>query len=111
MRNMSFSLTTPQMRARTKTVTRRLGWWFLKPGDIVCAVEKGQGLKKGEKVVRIGPIRILSTRRERLRDITRPDVAKEGFPGMSPNDFVWRFCNHAGCYSTQLVNRIEFEFV
>jgi hypothetical protein len=28
MRLMSFSLTTPQILARTKTVTRRMGWQF-----------------------------------------------------------------------------------
>jgi hypothetical protein len=53
MRNMSFSLTTPQVYAGTKTVTRRLGWRFAKAGQRVCAVEKGMGLKKGEKVKRI----------------------------------------------------------
>lgn len=39
MRNMSFALTTPQILNRSKTVTRRAGWSFLKPGDIVCAVQ------------------------------------------------------------------------
>jgi len=28
-------LTTAQIKNRTKTVTRRTGWAFLKPGDIV----------------------------------------------------------------------------
>ena len=42
-------LTKEQILARTKTVTRRLGWWFLKPGDVVWACEKCMGLKKGEK--------------------------------------------------------------
>lgn len=46
-RNMSFTLTIEQMRARTKTVTRRKGWAFLKPGDLVWAVVKGMGLKPG----------------------------------------------------------------
>jgi hypothetical protein len=32
-RLMSVSLTEPQVRARSKTVTRRLGWLMLKPGD------------------------------------------------------------------------------
>ena len=47
MRLMSFALTTRQFLAHEKTVTRRLGWEFLKPGDRVCGVEKGMGLKKG----------------------------------------------------------------
>jgi len=51
MRNMSFFLTTDQIRNKTKTVTRRDGWLFLKPGDIVQACVKCQGLKKGEKIL------------------------------------------------------------
>jgi len=42
-RCMSFSMTTDAVRNRTKTVTRRLGWNFLKPGDLLWAVEKGWG--------------------------------------------------------------------
>lgn len=66
MRNMSFMLTTPQMYSGTKKVTRRIGWWNLKPGDVVMAVEKGMGLKKGEKVVQIYQIMIVETRPETL---------------------------------------------
>ena len=50
MRNMSFTMTTRQIKNRSTTMTRRFGWWFLKPGDRIQAVEKGMGLKKGEKV-------------------------------------------------------------
>ncbi|HWM26559.1 MAG TPA: hypothetical protein VNP98_17210 [Chthoniobacterales bacterium] len=39
--NMSFFMTTPQMRARTKFVTRRLGWWKLKAGKVLYATEQG----------------------------------------------------------------------
>lgn len=45
-RNMSFAMTTDQIREQSKTVTRRFGWWFLKSGDVVCGVEKAMGLKK-----------------------------------------------------------------
>jgi hypothetical protein len=51
-RNMSFMLTTEQVRNQTKDVTRRLKWLFLKSGDILNAVVKGIGLKKGETVKR-----------------------------------------------------------
>ena len=34
-RHMSFSMTTEAVRNRTKTVTRRLAWWDLKPGEHV----------------------------------------------------------------------------
>ncbi|MCK9592988.1 MAG: hypothetical protein M0Q91_13370 [Methanoregula sp.] len=54
MKNMSFFLTTQQFIDGTKDVTRRLGWAFLKPGDHFMAVEKAQGLKKGEKIRKLG---------------------------------------------------------
>lgn len=73
MRNMSFSLTTKQFIDGSKTVTRRLGWKFLKPGDRVMACEKCQGLKKGEKVKRLGEIEIINVTRERLDCIAKPE--------------------------------------
>jgi hypothetical protein len=111
MRNMSFALTTRQMRRRTKSVTRRLGWWKLKAGELLCAVEKSQGLKKGEKVKRVSLIRVVSARNERLCDITQEDVVREGFPEMSPADFIAMFCQHHGIKPRHTVRRIEFSFV
>lgn len=35
-RLMSFAMTTPQFIDRSKTVTRRFGWWLLKNGDEIC---------------------------------------------------------------------------
>ncbi|MCG2758957.1 MAG: hypothetical protein L6263_11055 [Desulfobacteraceae bacterium] len=93
-RNMSFMLTTDQVRNKTKTVTRRTGWSFLKSGDIVNAVEKGMGLKKGEKVKRICQIRIKSIYSEALFRITKEECIKEGFPEMLPDDFIDMFCHH-----------------
>jgi len=110
-RNMSFAMTTEQVRDKAKTVTRRFGWWDLKPGDIVCAVEKGMGLKKGEKVKRLGLIRIVSVRTERLNAITQEDCVKEGFPCMSSNEFIKFMVGHYNCGYTDMVNRIEFEYV
>jgi len=72
------------MHARQKTVTRRLGWWFLKPGDVICAVEKGRGLQKREKVKRIAHIRVVSTRAERLDLIDADDVCREGLSPKTP---------------------------
>lgn len=110
-RNMSFAMTTPQMKDRTKTVTRRFGWWNLKPGDILCAVEKGMGLKKGEKINRLGYIRVISTRAEKLCDITQADCIKEGFPDYSPGMFMDMLQDHYGCEIYDICNRIEFEHV
>lgn len=109
MRNMSFSLTKPQMRSKTKCVTRRVGWAFLSCGDVVMAVEKCQGLKKGEKVVRIGAIEIIRNDPEELRNITEADLEREGFPEMSREQFIAMFCrSHKGCTPETIVSRIEF---
>lgn len=110
-RNMSFALTTDQVRAQAKTVTRRRGWWFLKPGDLVQPVVKGMGLKRGEKVECIGaPVRIVSTRPEPLCAITASDVIREGFPDWTPEQFVAMFCHHNRCAPGEIINRIEFDF-
>jgi len=106
---MSFSLTTQKYEDRSKTVTRRLGWKNLKPGEVFMGIEKGQGLKKGEKVKRLHPSRCISNRPERLDAITEEDCVKEGFPEYLPTQFVVMFCQHNNCMPDQIVNRIEFE--
>ena len=109
MRNMSFSITTRQMYMHKKTVTRRLGWDFLQPGDVVMAVEKAQGLKKGEHVIPIGEIKIVSIRSEPVSNITIDDVQREGFTEMNVPEFVHMFCRANKCEPSTLINRIEFE--
>jgi hypothetical protein len=122
MRHMSFSLTTEQVKNKTKTITRRLGWDNLKIGELVQAVEKAQGLKKGEKVKKIHVIRIVSTHPEPLRALTDnldygfTETAKEGFPEghryFWPSVFVEFFCKtHKHCTPDTPINRIEFEYV
>lgn len=110
-RNMSFMLTTEQFKNKTKTVTRRLGWEFLKVGDILNGCEKCQGLRRGEKVKKLGRIRVVSTRWEPLSNITDADCAREGFPDMTAFDFVKFFCDHNKCQAWTFVNRIEFEYL
>ncbi len=112
MRNMSFALTTEQILSRTKTVTRRFGWAFLKPGDRVRAVEKGMGLKLGEHVKRLAVIKIVSTRWEPLNAITKEECIKEGFPDMKPAEFVEMICRQYKNKTPQSeINRIEFSYV
>lgn len=115
---MSFALTTQQIRNRTKTVTRRKGeWWakVLKPGDLLCACEKTQGIKKGG-LVRLCVIRVVSVTQEQLVRIAYMDgygmseCASEGFPRMVGRDFVLMFCKHMGGDPYQTVTRIEFEY-
>lgn len=111
MRNISFMLTTEQIKNRTKTVTRRNGWLFLKPGDVLQGCVKCQGLKKGEHPEKLAMIRVLSVTREPLHSITREDVVREGFTGWTPNEFVQFYAKHNGCTPSTMITRIEFEYV
>ena len=118
MRNMSFSMTTEAVRRREKTVTRRLGWWKLQPGTILQAVEKAQGLKKGEHVKPICLIQVVSVRRERLDAICHLgsefgpiETSREGFPELTPQAFLGMFTRANACAWDTHVNRIEFEYV
>ena len=106
--NISFHLTERQFVAGTKDVTRRIGWTRLRPGARLKAVRKGQGLRKGERVHVLGEIEILSVRREPLCAIDADDVRREGFPEMSPAEFVEFFCQANPCEPSQVVTRIEF---
>jgi len=109
---MSFALTERQLLDGTKTVTRRLGWAFLAPGDKLLAVRKCMGLKKGEKQHALGTIRVKSVRRESLDWAVAPgEAAREGFPEMTGAQFVLFFCEHMKCGPLRLVTRIEFERV
>lgn len=110
-RNMSFALTTEQFIARTKTVTRRFGWLFLQPGEVLCGVKKAMGLKRGEKIERLGMIRVVSTRREPLNAICQEDVVREGFPEKSTTEFVEMLCKHSRCQPHDTVTRIEYEYI
>ena len=114
-RNMTFAMTTSQFHAWTKTVTRRFGWWFLAPGDIVMGVERSRGIKKGETVTRLGLIRIVSTAPEPAAIIgyhqSQEELAAEGFPDMTPEAFVAMLCKANGEDRAERLNRIEFEYL
>jgi len=77
---MSVSHTEAAVRFRQKTVTRRLGWTFLRPGDRLTLCRKVMGRKPGEPLVRIAEVEVVSVRRERLDAITWADVLREGVP-------------------------------
>jgi len=112
-RNISFALTTEQFKNRTKTVTRRKGWKNLKAGDILMGCEKCMGLKPGEKIQRLGLIRVIDARREVLFAITNDDVAREGFPGKDRKWFIDMFIREMKPKALHLtmVTRIEFEYL
>lgn len=118
MANMSFALTTPQLLAQTKDVTRRMGWLKLKPGSMIQPVKKCMGLKPGEKVEKLGkPIMVTVARREPLRAMLadlaygRFECQREGFPEMTPQQFMEMFCKtHKGCTPVSMVTRIQFAY-
>ena len=108
MRLMSFALTTAQLLDGSKTVTRRVGWANLKPGDRLKAVRKAMGLRLGEKVDVLAEIEVVSVRRERLDAVDAVDCIAEGFPDMSPDEF---FLDANNCKADTEVTRIEFRVV
>lgn len=122
MRNMSFALTTSQIMEGSKDVTRRLGWEFLKVGQLLQPVRKCMGLRPGERLDKLrDPIRVVSLRREPLRRMTDDveygfeEVRREGFEFHPeyrwPSTWVAMFCaTHKGCTPETIITRIEFAY-
>lgn len=111
-RLMSVSLTEDPVRARTKTVTRRMGWLMLTPGTRLTLCRKVMGRRRGEPLVRIVDVEVLDVRRERLDAITTDEVRAEGFPDMTPAEFISFFCDtHKGCTPSSEVTRISWRYL
>lgn len=117
-RLLSVSHTTAQVRDRSKTVTRRLGWWtdkrnhrLVTPGDHLTLCEKVMGRRSGEPLVRLADVEVVSVRREELWRVTDADVAAEGFPGWSRHEFISFFTSTFGCHEDTLVTRIEWRYL
>lgn len=89
---MSCSMTIDAVRDRTKTVTRRHvdTWKNLKPGDRLTLIEKGMGLKPGEKQVVLAEVEIVSVTVEPIGNIVHEDcgTGREGLGHMRPLEFV-----------------------
>lgn len=114
-RLMSVALTEQAVVDRAKTVTRRLGWTFLKPGDRLTLCRKVQGRRRAdgtvEPLVRLAEVEVVSVRRERLTAITTADVRREGFPDWRPVDFRVFFAQAMRVPSNAEVTRIEWRYV
>ena len=132
---MSVSYTEDAVRARQKTVTRRLGWRFLKVGDRITLCRKVMGRKPGEPLERICDVEIVDVRREPLFAIDDDDVAREAVPlvdehGNERFDEVWIadgkpwstaqpaswawvawFAREMGCFPETEVTRIEWRYL
>ena len=111
-------MTTAQVRARLKDVTRRNGWWDAKPGDVLQGCEKCMGLGLGGKIVYLHRIRLVSARTEPLRRMLddpiygREECRREGFPDMAPMEFCLFFIRgHKKMTLDSDVMRLEFEYL
>lgn len=117
-RLMSVAYTKAQVYARTKTVTRRLGWINAHPGDVIELCEKVMGRKAGDPLVRICRVRLVDVRREPLTALTDDlvygfaETEREGFPGMDPAEFIRTYFTDAqGITPDTLVTRLEWEYL
>lgn len=125
---MSVSLTEQAVVERRKTVTRRLGWRFLKPGDRLTLCRKVMGRRRAdgavEPLVRLADVVVVSVRRERLWDITDDDIAREGVDDPElfedvyvetglPTTSAWVqwFCEQMDCRPDDEVTRIEWRYL
>jgi hypothetical protein len=109
---MSVAFTEAAVRARTKTVTRRKGWLFLKPGDRLTLCRKVMGRKPGEPLVRICDVEVVDVRRERLYYVDLPgELAREGCPDLGTTEFIERYFEPQGIYALDLVTRIEWRYL
>ena len=89
-RLMSFAKTVEPFRDGTKLETRRDGWQFLEPGDLIEGVDRSP--RSGQGYERLGLAIVETVRRELLTRITEDGVTREGFPGKSWEWFVRMFC-------------------
>lgn len=121
-RLMSVAFTEQAVMERRKTVTRRKGWWtdkngkhLLAAGDHLTLCRKVMGRKKGEPLVRLAEVKVVSVRREPLwlGVRNRPDeMEREGFPGLPPMTFVERyFVDAQGIDWMDDVTRIEWRYL
>lgn len=112
---MSVSHTADAVIARQKTVTRRLGWRFLKPGDRLTLCRKVMGRRRGEPLERLAEVEVVDIRRERLDDISPGDIIREGFatPAGFAADrerFIDLFRDVIGAGPATIVTRIEWRY-
>jgi hypothetical protein len=130
-RLMSVAMTADAVIERRKTVTRRKGWWLdkngrrlLHVGDTLTLCRKVQGRKPGEPIERLAEVEVVSIRREPLCAVGGaystdkygktiwPEVIAEGFPDLSPWDFMRLFfIEPQGIGVMDDVTRIQWRYV
>ena len=121
-RLMSVAFTEQAVRDRTKTVTRRKGWWedkrgrrIIYPGDTLTLCRKVMGRKPGEPLERIAEVLVVDVRREPLSAIRYEGwkgTAREGFPNLPWYEFCRRYFTEAQrIWPDDEVTRIEWAYL
>lgn len=120
-RRMSCSMTIEQVERQEKTETRRHEdtWRDLKPGDRLTLIDKGMGLKKGEKQRVLAEVVVTDVRVEPLYDIDEDGCTAEGFPNLTPGEFCKMWMDSHGYASVRTQNdamaircrRIEWRYL
>lgn len=93
-RLMSVAKTPDSVRNRTKTVTRRLGWTFLEPGDVLT-------LCPADVIAEGVPVEVFDVR----------EVLDDGTEQPPPWEWVRWFADEMGCGFDTVVTRIEFRYL
>lgn len=111
-RLMSVAFTEAAVRERRKTVTRRKGWLMLKPGDRLTLCRKVMGRKKGEPLVRVAEVEVVSVRREPLFTVSQgQELTLEGCGHMTWTEFWKQYFEPQGIHLTDDVTRIEWRYL
>lgn len=95
----------------------------MKHGERFVAIERNQGLKKGEKQVVLATLEVEALSQLPLKEITEwdevvdgefrfnGDCVLEGFPKLSGQQFIEMFCKSMKCAPETMVYRIQFKYV
>lgn len=126
-RLMSVAFTEAAVIARTKTVTRRKGWWLdkrghriIQPGDRLTLCRKVMGRKPGEPLVRLAEVEVVSVTRQPLGMVRAPgELTAEGFPELEAwpgpfqgaQKFIERYFAPQGLGWDDDVTRIRWEYM
>ncbi len=113
MRLISFAITPMQVFRCNKDVTRRNGWRHARVGQHLAGVLKAMGRKPGEKVVGIRPVVITAVSLQPLdtKHITQDECRREGFPDLTPDEFIALYRRHMKPTADGLVTRIAFRYL
>jgi hypothetical protein len=105
---ISARLTEEAVRARRKTVTRRLrtpSW--CRPGVLALVVDRN----RAAGAIGLAVVEITAVTDLRLDHISIEEVELEGFPGWTCLQFLEMFCKAMGVRFEQIVSRIEWRYL